>query len=474
MKKRASKYSLSLSLLFVLIGFFFIPFNSGIYIGFMGEFAREAPIIFFGIAAIFLGIKALFTSKLYFPKTHIITTLLIAFLVWITLGFLFNIKSISENEIKHTNGILRFIKQYLALILSIAFFIVYYNAFRTKSVGTLIKWIRLFFTLSLGVVSVYIFLETAVVKLKLGFLLPVLYLFDYFPFTNSFIDTNLGRVSGPTFEPPSLATYLVTLAPWMLSYIITHKSFLKYLPSLLVLVFALLSGSRAGIFIVLVQFVVFFLSFVNIKKLQPHLVKVLLIAGIGLSLVVLIKGKSIGNYVYEKATSFSTKDDDHSLSNKSRLGIQYANFQVFKDHPLTGVGFGQQSYHAIHYYPKWATEDNWEFKFKYLNEKHPNFVPGYNLYIRLLAETGIIGFLLFVAILIIGIYICISAIVQKNKNSLIYIIILTSLVGASLNWLKMDSFRDYVLWINLALLIYLTTNQLISKTNSKLSSTNEE
>jgi len=474
LKSISKKSGLSLSLLFVLIGFFFIPFNSGIYMDALGEFAREAPLIFFGVASLFLLVKTLFTSTFYFPKKHIISFLLLAFLVWVALGFIFNLNEIANNEIKNTTGIVRFVKQYVSLLLSLTLFVIFYNVFKTKPIWPLMKWIRLFFTLSLAVVSLYIFIETAVVKLKLGFLLPVLYLFDYFPFVFATIDENLGRISGPTFEPPSLATYLITIAPWMLSYIVTTKSFFKYLPSLLVLIFALLSGSRAGIFIILIQYVLFFLCFVNSKKLQPHLIKILLIAGIGIGAIFIVKGKALTTYVYEKATSFSTKDDDHALSNKSRLGIQYANFQVFKENPITGVGIGQQSYHAIHHYPKWATEDNWEFKFKYLNDKHPSFVPGYNLFVRLLAETGIIGFLLFTSILLISIYICISAITQKNQNSLIYIIIFTSLIGALLNWFKMDSFREYVLWINLALLIYLTSNRLVTTNNQKSIPANED
>ncbi|MCH8533772.1 MAG: O-antigen ligase family protein [Flavobacteriaceae bacterium] len=467
MELKSKKYSLSLSLLFVLIGFFFIPFNSGIYVDSLGEFAREAPIFFFGIGLFFILLKSLFTNRLYLPKNHVLTLLLGVFVLWILIGFVFNYASISQNEIKHTNGLVRFVKQFISLGLSLVFFMVYYNAFKTKPVWELLKWIRFFFLLSLSVVSVYICIETAIIKLNLGFLTQVLYLFDYFPFTDAYLDTNLGRVSGPTFEPPSLATYLITITPWMLSYVATHKGIVKYIPSLLVLIFALLSGSRAGIFIIILQFIVFFLSFVNIKKLQPHLVKILLIGSIGLGVIFILKGKAIGGYVVEKATSFSTKDEDHAVSNKSRLGIQYANFQVFKENPVTGVGLGQQSYHAIHHYPKWATEDNWEFKFKYLNNKHPSFVPGYNLYVRLLAETVIIGFLLFLSILLLSIYICISAIIQRNQYALIYVIILTSLIGASFNWLKMDSLRDYVFWINLALLIYVSSQKLVFKINTK-------
>lgn len=468
MNLKKQKYSLSLSLLFVLVGFFFIPFNSGIEVGFLGEFAREAPVFFFGIAFVFILLKSIYTGKIYFPKNHPLTLLLGAFFIWIIIGFILNLNTISENELKNTNGITRFIKQLFSFSLSLFFLLIYYNSFKTKPIWQLIKYIRFTFLLSLTVILVYITLETAVLKLGLGFLTEVLYLFDYFPFTSVYLDTNLSRISGPTFEPPALATYLITIAPWMLSYIVTNKGIIKYFPAVLVLIFSLLSGSRAGIFIIFLQYILFLLSFINIKKLQPHFLKIVLLGGIAIGAIFVFKGKAITGYVIDKATSFSTKKGDHLVSNKSRLGIQYANFEVFKENPISGVGFGQQSYHAIHHYPKWATENNWEFKFMYLNNNFPNFVPGYNLYIRLLAETGIIGLLLFLSILLIALYICLSAIVSKNENMLVYLIIFVSLIGAAFNWLKMDTLRDYNLWINLALLFYLSSNKLvIKKTNAK-------
>jgi O-antigen ligase len=107
-----------------------------------------------------------------------------------------------------------------------------------------------------------------------------------------------------------------------------------------------------------------------------------------------------------------------------------------------------------------------------LNDNHPSFVPGYNLYIRLLAETGFIGLIIFLAILILSITMCLIAIYQKNKNHLIYLIVLTSLIGTGLNWLKVDSFRDYIFWINLALLIILTSSLSKSKILKNIESQN--
>ena len=467
MKLVIKKHKISLSLFLILVGFFFIPFNSGINIPFFGEFSRESCVLFFLASGLVTLFEILFKKKIYFPKSHFLIHLIFLFIIWIIVSFFVNFNDIQGYELKNTSGLKRFFSQITSLIISISFFIFYYNAFRSESIWTLLKLIRKTFLIGFAIVTVYVLLETLIVKLKFNFLQNLLYLFDYFPFTEVKLDLGLYRISGPSFEPPSFATYLITITPWMLSYIITHKIVLKYIPSVLVLIFAFLSGSRAGIFIITIQFIVFFTCFINFKQYQIYLIKLLFFGGIITLCIFAFKGRMITNYITEKATSFNIDSDEHSISNKSRFGIQYANYEVFKNNPFFGVGFGQQSFEAKNYYPSWSTKDNWEFRFKYLNDNHPSFVPGYNLYIRLLAETGFIGLIIFLAILILSITMCLIAIYKKDKNHLIYFIILTSLVGTGLNWLKVDSFRDYVFWINLALLIILTSGLSKSKISKK-------
>src|SRR5690606_41302534 len=66
-----------------------------------------------------------------------------------------------------------------------------------------------------------------------------------------------------------------------------------------------------------------------------------------------------------------------------------------KANPVYGVGFGQGDYHMVIHYPYWSTAHNWEFKYKYKNQSDKSFPPQFNIYTRLLAEVGFIGFLLF-------------------------------------------------------------------------------
>ena len=175
------------------------------------------------------------------------------------------------------------------------------------------------------------------------------------------------------------------------------------------------------------------------------------------SIVILLTyHRQIFEYVEDEVASFKLSDPTHALSNKSRFGIQQAMFEVFLENPISGTGYGLQAFESWKKYPNWAKNNNWEFRLKYLNQNDKKFPPGYNLYLRILSETGIIGMSIFI-LFILHIFVwCFNNL--KSKKSLLSFIILVSMLGFSLNWLKMDSFRIYFFWICLAL-IFVTESQ---------------
>jgi len=160
-------------------------------------------------------------------------------------------------------------------------------------------------------------------------------------------------------------------------------------------------------------------------------------------LALFFKGKVILKIVQDKIETVSfSKNKTKSVSNKSRLGIQKASFEVFKHHPITGVGYGQQSYHNRYFYPPWASTNNYEFSLWYKNPNRASFPPGYNLYIRILAETGIIGLILLLSLLFVMLKISMRTLKDKKPNNKELGIVLTvSIIGFSINWLQIDSFR---------------------------------
>jgi len=134
--------------------------------------------------------------------------------------------------------------------------------------------------------------------------------------------------------------------------------------------------------------------------------------------------------------------------------MQYAALQVFSENPIVGVGFGQQGYHVRTHYPSWATRNNYEFELLYKNKNEKSFPPGYNIYTRLLAETGLIGFGLFLMLIFFSL-VEVRKLMKtaKDEDKILLIIILISLSGLYVNWLQIDTFRMYGVWLSLVILI---------------------
>lgn len=439
-----------------LLGIFFIPFNSYEGISFLGEYRRDGAIIFFLMSFLFFTVDSFYKRKIKLPLNSIFLQILILFVGWIIIATLFNGFSIYENYMKQTSGISRFIRQFLSLSIALLLFIVTYNVVKNYSLKKIFFLIRKTFLYSFIFVTVYGVLEILVVYFNILELKHTLLLFDYFPFTKVSLDFLYRRISSFSYEPPFLAIYLITIAGWMFSYILTSKGIKKFIPTIFIFILTFFSGSRTALIVILFQFLVLIgIVFTINKKYQLIIQRFLLLISIVFVLLLVFNGKNVFREIETKMESLNFKENLlNNVSNKSRFGIQYASLLIFLENPILGVGFGQQGYHAKNKYPKWATHKNYEFSLMYLNDNVKPFPPGFNIYTRLLAEIGIIGFGIFTSFLLLIFYQCRKLI--KNRNGIervVPIVLLISFIGFAINWMQFDSFRLYGFWICLAILI---------------------
>ena len=442
----------------LLLGIFFIPFNSWSGIGFLGEYYRDSCFLFFSFAFVLV----LFKRRINMPIKSLIFQFLILFILWSISATLFNAHNMADYYFKQTSGFSRFINQFGSLIIaSIIIPLTFYNGFKWINVNKTFRLIRRVVLASLIIVLIYSIIEILIVKLNMVNLKkPLLNLFDYFPFTEAKTDMRLRRISSVTFEPPALGTYLLSIAGWMFSYILTEKKNFKYLPTLIVLFLGFMSGSRAAFFAIIIQFIIASIIFLKNKNLTRNLYRIIIGFSTVSILTIFYFSEPIYNYIKKEINSFKLDDSIHSLSNKSRFGIQQAMFYVFLENPISGTGYGLQAFESRKKYPTWAKKNNWEFRLKYLNQNDKRFPPGYNIYLRILSETGLVG-LLFFGLMLLQIFLwCFNNL--KSENSTIAFIILISMIGFSLNWLKMDSFRIYFFWLCLAL-IWVVEQRKISQ-----------
>tara|TARA_R110001592_G_scaffold81093_19_gene240998 strand:+ start:4821 stop:6212 length:1392 start_codon:yes stop_codon:yes gene_type:complete len=438
------------------LGIFFIPFNSYVGISFLGEYRKDGAIIFFLFSFFIFLLDAIFKKKIKIPQKNIFFQFLLLFVGWLMLSTLLNVTSVHENYLKQTSGFNRFFRQLLSLSIALILFITAYNLFSNYTVKNIFLRIRKVFFSSFIFVSIYALLEVLIIIFNVSFLKSIFLLFDYFPFLETSLDVQFKRISGVSEEPPFLAIYLITIAGWMFSYILTGTGLKKYLPTIIIFLLTFFSGSRTALIVVLFQFIVFiWVAFSLNKKFQKVIQRFLLLFSMLIILLFIFNGKKVSEAIETKISALNFKKNlTKNISNRSRFGIQYTSLLIFAENPLVGVGFGQQAYHAKDKYPKWATHNNYEFKEYYLNESDKSFPPGFNMFTRLLAETGIVGFLIFLSFIFLIFYQCKKLITsRKDIEKIIPIILLVSFVGFLINWLQFDSFRVFGFWICLALLI---------------------
>lgn len=448
------------------LGLFFFPFNSYEGIAVLGEFKTESGALFLFAAFLFLLANTSFTKRIVIPYKNFIFQLVILFISWCLITTLINGSSVSSNYFKHTGGINRFIRQYFALLISaLIFFVLYINVLAKMSLKEILFKIRRIFLWSLIVASVYGFFEILVSSFGYGFFYKFLEIFNYFPF----LEANLfpqGRISSISYEPPFLAIYLITISGWMFSYILTSNNPMRFLPTISILVLTYFSGSRTGLVVIFIQLIIFSIFLYKDQRFKKYITNFIIGFSLIFSVLLVLNGEKVLKSLAEKMDSLDFKKNlTKNVSNQSRFGMQYASVQVFLENPVTGVGFGQQTYHNRTHYPTWATRNNYEFKLFYKNKKEKAFPPGYNLYTRLLAETGLIGILLFLLLLYFSLNeVRILMKTAQAEEKVILIIVLISLLGLYINWMQIDTFRIYGVWLCLAILIRMR-KKIILKEN---------
>jgi|SRR5690554_209874 len=442
-----------------IVGLFFIPFNNFEGLPLLGEYQREAASYLFIIGFLVLCVESVLKGSINLPYNNIIFQVVCLFVLWTILATLFNLPTVLDSYYKQTSGISRFIRQFISLTLSaFIFFSLFWNVVRNMTLEQTLLTIRKTLFVALVFVFVYGVIETAIVVFGIGQLFPVIKLFEVFPFVNVdlYLEGSLKRIKGVSHRVPDLGTYLVYISAWMFSYILTHKGFYRFIPTLMVLFLMFFSGSRTALVNVIFQLVVFLAVLYFSRDYKQHVVRLVGASFIIIAVALVFNSKTIITNVVAKIESLDiTKKTDHDISNRTRFGMQYASLQVFKQNPITGVGLGQETYHKIYEYPYWSTYKNWEYEHVYKNQQIKSFPPAYNIYTRLLSETGIIGFSLFVLMLTLTIVYSYRLWKSTPKGNIrvASLVLFTSFMGFAVNWLQVDHFKQYGFWLCLAVLI---------------------
>ena len=202
--------------------------------------------------------------------------------------------------------------------------------------------------------------------------------------------TSGGAISGLAFEK-AYAAFICNLGLGMIfAEYICHKSYKYIIQSLIVMVALMMTGKRTLFIIPIAVLLIYVILFSKNNKFIK-------LAGVGLGITIFI----IGAYVLVPGASLIINrivNSEGDVLSGREVFWNYA-MEMFRQNPLFGKGFlsfnDYAFYRGFRYYG-----ERWNYQ-------------AHNVYIQLLAETGIVGFLLMTLLIILMLFKIISVVKEK-------------------------------------------------------------
>ncbi|HSM71384.1 MAG TPA: O-antigen ligase family protein [Anaerolineales bacterium] len=305
------------------------------------------------------------------------------------------------------------------------------------------------------------------------------------------------RISGLAYEPSWLAGQLASLyIPWLFAALVARYRMSRFRwlePSLFLggLAILLLTYSRSGLAILLGAAIVTFIAAgsdtmkkvwrwyregfrrgedksrretmqASGSRIVVSLILIGAVAGTGLFLA--DKGY-IAAFWNSSAESLFEYAVDVYLG--PRLAYVTAALSAFQAHPMTGVGLGASGFYMYQNMPDWSLINIPEIsrQLSPLSNLYPN---PKNLYVRLLAETGLPGFTLYVSFLFANLAYAWMNLRRKTQlHRFLGAAGLFSVIAVAMQGISQDSFAVPEVWINLGVLAGMTSLAIISGNSSR-------
>lgn len=438
---------------------FLCPFLSSLNVDFLGGLGKEASFYPIILGVILWSIQiALFHEKVYFPREKSFYCFCFFFIAVIFSGLL-NIDHLLIDTFKGINGATRFIVQSGTVSFYIFSALYAYNVFLQLHIDSMYFFSR-YVKLSFVIAGVYSLFELGQL-----FFIPncheiILYLDGFFRGSQESLGIDVfsyTRIRSLANEASYFGMYIGIILPWFLVSIFHNQGKVKLGYAILLLYMLILvvfSSSRTAYMMTAIEIIIFLFFFR--ERVRKNLMKVLLLFILAVLTVITFlsqdniqEGIDIAQIFMSLVFSDGTTYD---LSNIGRKGSQIAALQIWMDYPIFGVGYGQYGFYASEYFPSWAWLSpeviSWTS-----NVPGTLWTPSHGLYTRLLAETGIFGFVCFIS----GYYFLAKEILEKMKNSTDHPITkeykdymytaLTTLIAFIMFGFNVDGIRYLFVWI---------------------------
>ncbi len=451
-----------------------LPVTSFRYVPFMGEGTYVRPLALYPLVLLWpVLLVRLKQGRIARPWPGALTILLafvLACLAVTTLGATF-----SPLELRGVEYLDRAIRALLTLAIGVGFFVaaIWMNQ-SEEELKFSVRW------LLIGLVFDLLWSAVQFIGLNSGYRRQLIEI------QNSFSVRGLvqnRRVSGFAYEPSWLAGQIAALyLPWLFASLLSRYQLTKFrwLEPLLLsaaLVGLLMTYSRSGLLVVagaaLFTFILAggkmlstFWAWVRagfdrqlwsgpgatIRAAGSRVVLALLVLAIlaGTGAFLMDKGYIAAFFESESEDLFSYAVDVYL---GPRLAYSVAALEAFQQSPWTGVGLGASGFVIYRHMPDWVLAGVPEIS-QQLSPDSQQFPNPKNLYVRLLAETGLAGFVLLIAFYLalladaLGVLRASNPVAHWLGTAALFTIAAVTLQGFS-----QDSFAMPELWINLGILV---------------------
>jgi O-antigen ligase len=295
------------------------------------------------------------------------------------------------------------------------------------------------------------------------------------------------RISGMAYEPAWLAGQIATVyLPWLFASLLTgvHITRFKWLEPILLGFAGLLvlaTYSRGGLLIAGTAAV---LTFLLVGRAELRAVWRWFVSGfrrggnwlLRIGLIVVASGAIAGaalflgqkGYIARLFESDAESVEEFIVENSAGARSAYlvSALGVYEESPILGVGLGASGFYMYDHLPDWALTTVPEIA-RQLSPESRLYPNPKNMYARLLAETGLIGFILFVAFLFSLLADALKALQGgSTTHRFLGIAGLFSWIAIAIYNITQDSFATPNLWINLGILAGVTMFTIESKETS--------
>jgi len=418
----------------------------------VGELSKDAFVYFLPVLfMLFLRDPAEIASPV------VMTIFVIMFLAVMVIGVALNYEAISVATFRHRSGMSRVITQTMTIGFGFFVALMFFNFTRRGYLPAILRGAS---------AGVLVMGAVGLIEFGTWFNLPgVTQTYNAMSLVihNESSDFYPIRLRSTAFEVSWAAVILTFLFPFGIASLrmSRRKRLMVYAAVYAILA---LAQSRTAILVIGLQSIM--LLWFHIKGRLDHVIYGLAAASCIALGTLAIPG--VGPTIIEKVSnvivygsvkgSVETARVFENVSNVTRLAAVRAALDMFAENPFFGVGLGQ---YGFNYPAHLRAEDfrSWEVREYVLSgDDSYGWPPTYSIHARLLAETGLVGYLLWLGMILVLALRSLRNADARTALGRVHLAVAMTLVGWLLLGLSIDSFRFFGGWITIGVACGLPTH----------------